>query len=1752
MTNPDPNQPPRESGSSSSPRRRRGRRIAIAIAVTGGSFGTLGILGYLALSTWIYRELPSFLEEQLEETLDREVKIGEVENFTLTRIRFGPSSIPATPTDPDRISTEAIDLSVNPFALLKRNLHLNIELLKPVLYIEQAEDGSWLDLEFDSQGGEFPLDLDATIELIDAEAAFLPLNTRKAIGVSANGSLQVIGGSDRQTFKYDVIAELADGVAEIQGETLNEDAATKAIAQLRNIQLAQLTPLLDSLGLALPVDVVDGELSANLRIELPSIRELPSLYGTVQLDQLVAQIEPLEPAVTLDGMARFIDQTVVLESIRAAIASTNSEPGDETATVAELEGRVNLDEGYDLDIDVPSVDVAEVLSLAKIEELPIELEGLLQAEFELTGEIDDPQLVGRIRNLRTAQVDEVAIDDLQVAFDASLERVILEELVVEPVVGGEIMAKGFIQFESFEDFLTNPIALDLDINNLPSDTLAALYGATTPNIRFGNLSANGRIGGTLADLAGRVTWRLPDAYAEATGAIAALGELQLAGSNVLVRDTRFDLLDQSGLVQVAGQFNLDTANWQSQIQATNVNLSRIPALRDVLQSSATLASTAQTERLNAQLDLSGNLSDLFGGTLATTINANAIAAQLGEQVVTAAGQFNILQPAGAAPLTIATNLDVTAQTNLASLPQALIDQQVQGRRIDLRGLANFQGQLQSRNLLGGFTTPGNLNLTGNLQLRDFGLNQINFESVLSGPVSVSPGQEIVLDLQGQTRTVGRDRIAARLTPCTTARCQLPYLPEFIALRQGGLSPDAVVLVGERRGDILEVAVENFSLGLLGLAPGQQVGLQGPVQGQVTGDIDFNLFTFETSGTITVEQAGIGYLLANRFTADFTYRDGIIALDSGVLSLLDRAQSTEYAVQGQINLATGVINGEINVVRGYVQDLFFLTKWFTVGDIQRGLAAPTYLTANQIFTNPQGTPYASLEYQIKLLIAVTRDLQQLAIARQQATVPEYLDIQGEYTGTVNLSGTLSNPVVAFDIAMPPTEEWVWYPDPPYLVFDDALDLRTDAEVVEAAAVDDPAADLDTEQEIEAAVVDTLIEPDDDYNRAELVRGREINITDLQIAGTYQNGVIAIAPETRVELENEALFTVAGSLSSTSSNAEFELSNLTVDVIREFVSLPLDLTGVINANGLVQGGFSSPVVTGDVAFTEAQLNQEDLDPILGDFRYADARLNFLTQPGSLIEARADIPLPPSPSNDLFAADLYLDTEAIQFLGALTQDQIQWVEGEVAVDLVAQGRLDFSPAGLQALQATGTANFENATFDVQRLQQYVIDTPLVLNGEILLDGGRLRANDLVAQFAEGDVLIGGVLPVVTPIGSNDPDAATPLTVRIDEQEFEIDDLYDGEVDSTVVLTGSALAPIVSGNLTLYDGRVSIPERESVDPDDSDLDDQPDTTVDAIATLTTANPPEPNFAWTPIFDDFQLVLGDNFGLENFPLYSVRVEGPLDIDGTLNNLQAEGVIEVTRARVNLFSSQFYLSRRPENHTITFTPTRGLLNPYVSVQLTTTVFEDFALQRQATSESEIRDDIIANVRPEEIDVYLTVDGAAQQLLPPDPLTSAANYCQVRSPETFLGESLVTPEHLASLEDCILLTALTGDVQDQQVLQSSAVELSSVPDRSDSQIVSLLGNQFLAFAQEAETVISGGNEADIVLFGVSEFVVKPLVQNWLRDIDGFTDSLGEEVGLSQFRVLPIVRATRQLDQDSALDFQYDYQYGQFRVQYRLRF
>ena len=87
-------------------------------SITLGAVLLLGIAGG-AWWAWIFvnQRLVPLVERNLRQLIGRPVDIGEVKRFSLNSLRFGSLSIPATPTDPDRLVAEAVEVRFDPWEL---------------------------------------------------------------------------------------------------------------------------------------------------------------------------------------------------------------------------------------------------------------------------------------------------------------------------------------------------------------------------------------------------------------------------------------------------------------------------------------------------------------------------------------------------------------------------------------------------------------------------------------------------------------------------------------------------------------------------------------------------------------------------------------------------------------------------------------------------------------------------------------------------------------------------------------------------------------------------------------------------------------------------------------------------------------------------------------------------------------------------------------------------------------------------------------------------------------------------------------------------------------------------------------------------------------------------------------------------------------------------------------------------------------------------------------------------------------------------------------------------------------------------------------------------------------------------------------------------------------------------------------------------------------------------------------------------
>ena len=117
----------------------------VAIASFGG-------LIYIGLQFWAKKNLPSLIEAKATEVLKRPLELKEIKSISLTGLELRELSIPATDKDQDSVQVAKVKAKYNPLAIIfKGHLPVKVEVVEPQIYLDQAEDGTWLNLDLPQQ-----------------------------------------------------------------------------------------------------------------------------------------------------------------------------------------------------------------------------------------------------------------------------------------------------------------------------------------------------------------------------------------------------------------------------------------------------------------------------------------------------------------------------------------------------------------------------------------------------------------------------------------------------------------------------------------------------------------------------------------------------------------------------------------------------------------------------------------------------------------------------------------------------------------------------------------------------------------------------------------------------------------------------------------------------------------------------------------------------------------------------------------------------------------------------------------------------------------------------------------------------------------------------------------------------------------------------------------------------------------------------------------------------------------------------------------------------------------------------------------------------------------------------------------------------------------------------------------------------------------------------------------------------------------
>ncbi|MEG4633162.1 translocation/assembly module TamB domain-containing protein [Microcoleus sp. AR_TQ3_B6] len=567
------------------------RRWWRLVLLSGTGLGIIALVGAAVALAWVREKLAPLVETQVSQLLDRPVQVGRLERFSLTSLRFGPSTLPATPTDPDYASTEAVEVQFSVGQLLfNRTLKLDITFVKASAYIEQDAKGRWVNLPTAER--KSPGLFKTEVEAIRAENVGAVLVPSPAVGqkTSAPISVSLKNGSalfrdHNQRVLYELNGQFTNSDNFIvKADSLLPAAQTNVQLQGQNLPLPELVRLLKVSGIALQKGLANGNLTVQLRDN-----KVSGIVGTASFGGVQASISPLKQIVqNSSGQLRFQGTNLIVDSLAANYGLIPLKIAGTVATGTNF----NLQQAsLNLTTNVPPVTFASVVSAVETElgqkvVLPVAVAGEVKADAKLTGTVAMPVLTGAIASTKPATVDRLQLNNISTNFKLERGRMAqtptpnsqssippfsslaltLSDILVVPAAGGKIGGKGEVDIALGSKNSRSGLVFDFQVENLPADALAQIYALPIPaTVTIGSVSAKAQLFGPLDNIQARVQWQAPQ------GTFPAAGSIRAGGNSADLQNTVVKIGDASVNVEAA----IKNRQWQALIAGDRVALNSL-------------------------------------------------------------------------------------------------------------------------------------------------------------------------------------------------------------------------------------------------------------------------------------------------------------------------------------------------------------------------------------------------------------------------------------------------------------------------------------------------------------------------------------------------------------------------------------------------------------------------------------------------------------------------------------------------------------------------------------------------------------------------------------------------------------------------------------------------------------------------------------------------------------------------------------------------------------------------------------------------------------------------------------------------------------------------------------------------------------------------------------------------------------------------------------------------------------------------
>ena len=1598
--------------------RKARRRFWIGAGLSLGVVTVLGLAGG-AWWAWIYvhKRLSPTISELLTEFLERPVELGQVERVTLHSIKVGPSAIPATQTDPDEVFIESIEVKFNLLrVLLTGKFRLNLDLIGVKGYFEQNQAGDWLDTKielpeppdpppyFEIKPGTFQLQSGQLVLAPYAESGSesIPFSLQEIDGkVSFHD--QTIAGQNRQQLDIEVQGEsISGGSLKALGEALlpaGDDHDQSSAPASSDTASPDSAPEEASLS-------AGGELEANLnlRIQNLSLVEIaPVAIASTPLKQLPVDLQSGEINGVLDISIRPEQPIDLRGTARVSDASLTTDVLSQP--VENINGQLRFNQ---------SLITLENL-VADYEDLSATGEGSIHLEdgYELVGRVNSitiDQAVAAVGQTtpflaegnygaevriqgpfnqpklmgRVNSLDTVLIDKVEFA-DVSLDFSLLsrDSISLDRILAIPPAGGEIVGQGWFKFAEGQELFVEAEGRELPGDAIGQVYGLP-PQIAIGRVAGEATVSGPLNNLQTLVAWRAPEAIFPGQGEV----EVTFADRVVTLRNTVLQVA--GGTVSAAGV--IAQGVWNMDLQGRDVELSQFAPNLSGLAS--------------ADLQLSGSLEDFsFAGVRGQgDITLVQGLASLSPQFA------NLNQPLNASLRWDGQQIEVQQATAAGIYANGFITPQLEGEgapniaALDLNvsvqdyALAASPFALPNAIAVGGtgsFTgrvtgAPSAPNLAGSLQLAGLTVNNLMFDPLLAGDVQFSLDQGFNLALLGQPGGIAGqpDQIIVNYQPGDPAQADSSL--GSLAFRIG---LDEALALGRTEQDQLRVHVRDFPLTALNPSPQGIPGL-GAIGGIAQASFDINLAKITAVGDILIQRPSIGFIAADEFSGQISYIDGAAARIGGRLV---RGESEYFATARYNPGLDPELLGQIRVEQGKVQDVLEALQIYELQDFARGFSPPSWsdtlspaeLNA-RLATTPAGLPEAPLLDQLRRLAEIQAQQDIAAAEAEAAPIPPLNKLAGEFDGDIQLAwSSQSGPSADFNLQ---GQGWRW---------------------------------------------------GDDFRADQVIA-----------SGNFTNGLLTLTPirlESAPAGPDQVFLELSGSVAAAQIEDEtlalnLKVQNLPVGPLQEILNLPLAFGGELNGSATLTGNLGDPQVRGALTLADGSINETPIQAADAQFLYKDARLylrsELIAQTPEPLSLAVIVPyafgfMTVTPESDEIFADINVRDDGLALLNLLNLP-VAWVSGKGEVGLQASGTWA-RPI------ISGQAKFSNT-----QVKANILPEPLTnVEGQVRFKGERIIVDTLTGQFSQGSIAAKGVFPIlfpldfaaspsinptapnVNPSGQNveldsgpleAPAEEQPLTVYLNQIALDLKGQYDGRVDGQVVVGGSALQGTrLSGEILLSEGEILLPEGESA----------------ASSSRGGVSAPIS-------FRDLRLTLGRNLRIVLGNLLNFVADGQLTINGGLDNLSPEGVIQLKSGRVNIYTTLFRLIGG--ENTAEFRPNRGL-DPELDVTLQATV-QDIGQEGaiiQTTTEFPPNE-----VNDSQIDFLGINEGGSETI---------RVRARVQGPASQLFDNL---------------------------------SLTSSPPRSENELISLLGGGFISALQSTVEAVSGDGSDFAGLLAVAGNFINDIV------------------------------------------------------------